>query len=133
MPCAVVGEREPPQVVGEAASGQVAAKDEHAALAWHRAVLIARSRLAALAVVRSLAVRSLAVRSLVRASRVVDSCLLHRITRIAQIDEVYSLDNAPVFNIEAGYDACLKHYFTLPSVQSAPNLNRAAHHKERGR
>ena len=70
---------------------------------------------------------------LVRASRVVDPCLLHRITRVAQIDEIYSLDNASVFNIKAGYDACLQHFLTSPSVQSAPRLNRVARHKERGR
>ena len=55
---------------------------------------------------------------LVRAGPVVDGGLLHRISGIAQVDEVDALDDAAILDVEAGNDAGLQHAASPPLATS---------------
>ena len=61
---------------------------------------------------------------LVRARRVIEHRLLDRIARIAQIDEIDALDDAPVLHVEAGNDADFQHA-SSPLEGGSMGLGRA--------
>src|SRR5262249_30851741 len=69
---------------------------------------------------------------LIGASLVVSRCSFDRIARVFEIDEVDALDDAPLFHVEAGYDADLQHNPKGISGCLAPALGEPAQEHDGG-